>query len=72
MKYIYIKNNISGNFVEFRQKFDTNLFNNIGYTFEDYVNGKWVLLSDEQVAFYKTHRNLSVHDIWYMIEPEQN
>ena len=48
MKYIYIKNNISGNFVECRQKFDTNLFNNIGYTFEDYVNGKWVLLDRDR------------------------
>lgn len=72
MGYIYIKNNISGNFVEFRQKFDDNLFNNIGYTFDDYVNGKWVLLNNEQVEFYKKHRNLSVKDIWYMIEPEQN
>lgn len=72
MKYVYIKNNISGNFIEFSRPFDEKLFNNIGNSFEDYVKGKWVLLNDEQVEFHKRHRRASVHDVWYMIEPEQN
>lgn len=39
---------------------------NIGESFEDYLDGKMVILSDEQVAFYEAHPNASISEVWGM------
>lgn len=64
--YIYIKSNISNNFVEFEYPFDETLYNNIGATWQDYLNGMWVLLSNEQVEFHRNYPDASVEEVWNM------
>ena len=65
-KFTYLKYDIRGNYVEFDQKFDETLYNNIGTTWEDYVKNKWVLLSDEQVSFHKANPTASIYEVWTM------
>lgn len=39
---------------------------NIGESFEDYLDGKMVVLSDEQVAFYEENPNAGISEVWDM------
>lgn len=64
--YTYIKYNIKGKYVEFPEQLDPALYNNIGETYADYVSGKWVLLSDEQLAFRESNPNASVKEVFEM------
>ena len=66
MKYTYIKQSIRGYYAEFDQMFDPSLYNNLGETYEDFLLNKWVLLSDEQVAFHEANPSASVREVWYM------
>ena len=66
---IYLKNNTLTQFVEFEEKLDSNLYDNIGETYEDYLLGKWVLLTDEMVSFYKN--NIKVNCIPCHLMPFQ-
>jgi len=65
-KFTYIKKDIKGFYVEFGSMFDERLYNNIGSTYEDFLNGLWVLLSDEQVEFHKSNPFASVKEVWDM------
>jgi hypothetical protein len=65
-KFTYIKKDIKGFYVEFGSMFDERLYNNIGSTYEDFLNGLWVLLSDEQVEFHKLNPFASVKEVWDM------
>lgn len=65
-KYTYIKYDVEGYYIEFSDKFDENLYNNIGKIFEDFLDNKWLLLSDEQVAFHIEHPEASVEEVWNM------
>ena len=38
----------------------------IGNSYNDYLNKKWVLLSDEQVSFRNENPNASVKEVWEM------
>jgi hypothetical protein len=70
MKYTYIKHDISGYYITFDEKFREDLYNNIGSTWEDFLDNKWVLLSDEQVAFKEAHEDATVKEVWEMeLEP---
>jgi hypothetical protein len=64
MKFTYIQKDTKGIYVEFDFKLDAKY--ELGETFQDYKNGKWVLLSDNQVAFCKSHPNASVHEVFNM------
>jgi hypothetical protein len=65
-KFTYIKHDISGYYIEFEQKFNPDLYNNLGSTFQDFLDNKWVLLSNKQVAFHNEHPNASVKEVWDM------
>lgn len=39
---------------------------NVGTTFDDYLEGKWVKLSEEQVNYRSSHPTASVEDVWNM------
>lgn len=65
-KYLYIKKDIVGHFVDFADPLSTEEYNNLGETWEDYVDNKWVLLNDEQKAFYEANSNVSVKEVWDM------
>lgn len=62
----YIKKNVPFKFVEFAEPLDPIAINNIGTTLEDYENGDWVLLSDEQVAFHEANPDVTVEEVWNM------
>lgn len=65
-RYTYIKNNIGNGFVEFPERMNTSLYNNIGVTYDDYLKGKWVLLNSNQVNYKKQHPGASVQEVWNM------
>lgn len=61
MKYIYIKNNLPQIYIEFDEPILEELNgNNLGTTYEDFLNGMWVLLNNEQVAFHSEYPNATV------------
>lgn len=64
--YIYLKNNTLTQFVEFEEKLDSTLYDNIGETYEDYLLGKWVLLTDEMVTFYKNNMGATPEEVFNM------
>lgn len=69
-KYTYIKMDIKGFYIEFDEMFDPNLYNNLGDSYEDFLDNKWVLLSEDQVIFHDEHPNASVKEVWNMeIDP---
>ena len=60
----YIWKNIRGYYVEYPEEIDANYWEGqIGETFQDFLDGKWVLLSDEQVAFHNEHPNATVSQV---------
>lgn len=66
MAYTYIKKSIVSQFVTFDEPLSEEEYNNIGETWQDYVNNLWVLLSDEQVAFHLMYPEASVKEVWDM------
>ena len=65
-QYLYIKKSIAKHFVDFAEPLSAEEYNNLGETWEDYLDNKWVLLSDEQKAFYEANPNASVKEVWDM------
>lgn len=62
--YTYIKQDIDGYYVSFSDKLDSILYNNIGTTYNDFLNNLWVLLSNSQVIFHNEHPEASVKEVW--------
>lgn len=62
---IYIKLSLKSKFLELENKLSDSRID-IGSTYEDYLNNLWVLLSDEQVEFYKNNPTASVKEVWDM------
>lgn len=65
-QYTYIKRDIMGQFVQFPEKMKAELYDNLGSTWEDYLDNKWVLLNDEQVRFREENPSASVSEVWNM------
>lgn len=65
-RYIYIKQNINKDFIEFSEPLKESEYNNLGKTWEDYLNNLWVLLSDEQVQFLQENPITYVEEVWNM------
>ena len=60
----YIKNNYKGYYVELPEEIDQEYWaGKIGTTYQDFLDGKWVLLSPEQVAFHEEYPNASVKEV---------
>lgn len=63
----YIKKDHKGYYVIFPEEIDAEYWaGHIGTTIEDFYNNKWVLLSDEQVAFHEEHPHASVREVFNM------
>lgn len=65
-QYLYIKKSIAKHFVDFAEPLKAEEYNNLGETWEDYVDNKWVLLNDEQKAFYEVNPDATVKEVWDM------
>lgn len=67
----YIKKSIKGYYIEFPEEIDATYWEGkIGSTYEDFKDGKWVLLSDEQLAFHTEHPEASISEVLNMTLPE--
>lgn len=62
-KYVYIKNNSRNTYIDFEELMDPKIYD-VGYTFEDYLNGKFVLLSEEQIQFHLDNPEASVKEVF--------
>lgn len=74
MEFTYIKKNVKGYYVTFPSQFIDELYNNIGSTYEDFLDNKWVLLTAEQLAFKESNPEASVEEVFNMAlnpEPER-
>lgn len=67
----YIKNDIPSSILAFDEELNPQFYT-IGTKYDDYLNGKWVKLSDEQVAYYQKNPNASIKNIWEMTEVSEN
>jgi hypothetical protein len=65
-KYTYIKKDAVGFYVELEKPLTSDLYSDLGTTWIDFINGKYVLLSDEQVAFHVANPEASVLEVWNM------
>lgn len=67
----YIRKNIKGYYIEFPEEIDAEYWaGKIGSTYEDFIDGKWVLLSEEQASFHTEHPNASISQVLSMTLPE--
>ena len=65
----YIRKNIKGYYIEFPEEIDAQYWaGKIGSTYEDFLDNKWVLLSDEQVTFHNEHPTCSIKNVLKMQE----
>lgn len=65
-KYLYIKKSQYGKFVEFNEPLKAEEYNNLGETWEDYLDNKWVMLSEEQIAFHEANADATVEEVFNM------
>ena len=63
-KYVYIKHNIKGFYANFAEPLTSDF--SLGTTWDDFVNNKWVPLSDAQVAFHEANPTAKIHEVWNM------
>jgi hypothetical protein len=70
-KFVYIQKDTKGIFIEF----DEELSFQAGASWEDYVAGEWVMLTDEQFAFREANPNAGVQEVFNMqltpVQPER-
>lgn len=59
---IYIKRNISGYYVEFVQPLNQEYFE-IGCTYEDFIAGKWIPLTYDQIEFHEDNPKASIKEV---------
>ena len=60
----YIRKNIKGYYIEYSDPLDTVVWDGkIGTTYQDFLDGKWVHLSTEQVAFHVEHPSASIREV---------
>lgn len=62
--FTYIKKSVSSIYVEFEEELSPELFNNLGTTYQDYLDNKWVLLNEDQVEFHNNHPYASVIEVF--------
>ena len=65
-QYLYIKRSIAKNYIDFAEPLKAEEYNNLGESWEDYIDDKWVLLNDDQKAFYEANPTASVKEVWDM------
>ena len=67
----YIRKSIKGYYIDFPDEIDAQYWaGKIGSTYEDFRADKWILLSDEQLAFKAEHPHASISQVLSMTLPE--
>lgn len=65
--YTYVKRNIPRHYVTLENKLNPDLYSNIGSTYQDYLYNKYVLLTDEQVAFHNEYPEATVEEVFNLV-----
>lgn len=65
--FTYIKHDVRGFYVELPEMLTEDLYSNLGTTWDDFVDNKWVLLSEEQVKFHQENPKAKVSEVWTMV-----
>lgn len=65
--FTYIKHDVRGYYVELPEMLTEDLYSNLGTTWDDFVDNKWVLLSEEQVKFHQENPKAKVSEVWTMV-----
>lgn len=68
--FTYIKKSIYKNYIELEHQLAPQ--NNIGTSWQDYLDDKWILLSDEQIAFKEQYPSASIQEVFNMQLSEQS
>lgn len=64
---IYIWKTQNGYYVETEDPIDEEYWaGQIGSTYQDFLDGKWVLLSNDQIAFHEEHPDASINEVLNM------
>jgi len=62
--YTYVRKQHKGYYLETSEPIDAEYWaGQIGLTYQDFLEGKWVPLSDEQVAFHNEHPDATVQEV---------
>lgn len=64
--FTYINHNVKGFYVTLETQLDSESYNNIGSTWEDFIAGKWVLLNNDQVEFHQANPSAKISEVWAM------
>lgn len=62
----YIKYKIKNHYVELESELDPELYDNIGESWDDYLNNKWIQLSSDQLKFKEENPYASVKEVFEM------
>lgn len=63
--YTYIGRSLQKKFITLEEPLCPTAYN-LGTTWEEYLEGKWVILSAEQEAFHFEHPEATVYEVWQM------
>lgn len=67
----YIRKSIKGYYIDFPDEIDAEYWaGKIGSTYEDFRADKWILLSNEQIAFHTEHPYATISQVISMTLPE--
>ena len=68
----YIRKSIPSYYVEFNYEIDSEYWKGkIGENYQDFLDNKWILLTDEQLQFHKENPNASIKQVLEMqLDPE--
>lgn len=64
--FTYIKRNVKSIYVTLEEELSPENYDNLGSSYADFLDNKWVLLSDEQVEFHNEHPDASVREVLNM------
>lgn len=70
MSYLYVKLDVPNHYVEMGEQMTHDLYDNLGSTYDDFINNKWTLLSEEQKKFHFENPNLGVKEVFDMELPK--
>lgn len=60
----YIKKSVQGFYVDFPEEIDKDYWEGeIGETYQDFLENKWILLSDEQLQFHNDNPNATIEEV---------
>jgi hypothetical protein len=66
----YIKKNVPG-FITMESELNPENYNNVGTTYNHYLNGWWVLINEEQLSFKENNPEASIEEIINMTLKEK-